>query len=158
TDRGIRIKSTRGRGGVIEDVRFDNIVMKNIREEAITLNMFYTDAPPEPFSERTSVFRNIHISAISGHGEKAGLLLGLAESPLTDVTLRDIDLVAKQGFFVCDARRVVLSGVRVDATAGPAFLFERVEGLTLSEASTNAPHAAAPVVQLSDVQDAFVHG
>ena len=31
TDRGIRIKSTRGRGGVVEDIQVDNIVMRNIK-------------------------------------------------------------------------------------------------------------------------------
>jgi polygalacturonase len=31
TDRGIRIKSARGRGGVVEEIRVSNIVMKNIK-------------------------------------------------------------------------------------------------------------------------------
>ncbi|HEY4158346.1 MAG TPA: glycoside hydrolase family 28 protein [Polyangiaceae bacterium] len=157
TDRGIRIKSTRGRGGVIEDVRVDNIVMKNIREEAITLNMFYTDAPPEPFSARTPVFRNIHISAISGQGKQAGLLLGLAESPLEDVTLRDIDLQTEIGMVIRDARRIALSDVRVDASSGPALIAERCETLTLSDVGTNTPHPAVPTLKLSNVQDTFVH-
>jgi len=34
TDRGIRIKTTRGRGGIVEDIRVDNIIMKNIKEQA----------------------------------------------------------------------------------------------------------------------------
>ena len=45
TDRGIRIKSTRGRGGVVETVSVSNIVMRDIREEAITLNLFYSNLP-----------------------------------------------------------------------------------------------------------------
>ena len=77
TDRGIRIKTTRGRGGIVEDVSVSNIVMKDIRGEAITLNMFYSDVPPEPVSERTPRFRNIHISGVTGDAEQAGVLLGL---------------------------------------------------------------------------------
>jgi polygalacturonase len=53
TDRGIRIKTTRGRGGVVEDIRVDNVIMKNIREQAIVLDMEYAKVNPEPVSERT---------------------------------------------------------------------------------------------------------
>jgi len=48
TTNGIRIKSTRGRGGVIENVRISNLVMRNIREEAIVLTTFYRKSDPEP--------------------------------------------------------------------------------------------------------------
>lgn len=40
-DRGIRIKSMRGRGGYIEDVWFENIEIRDVREEAVQINMFY---------------------------------------------------------------------------------------------------------------------
>ena len=85
TERGIRIKSTRGRGGVVEDVRVSNIVMRDIKQEAITLNSFYTDVPPEPVSERTPRFRNIRISGITANADQAGTLLGLEEARLDDV-------------------------------------------------------------------------
>ena len=48
TDRGIRIKTARGRGGVVEEIRVDNIVMKNIKEQAIVLDMQYAKTNPEP--------------------------------------------------------------------------------------------------------------
>ena len=47
TDRGIRIKSTRGRGGVVEDIRVSNIVMSNIKQEAVVLNLKYSQMPAE---------------------------------------------------------------------------------------------------------------
>src|SRR5262249_33637193 len=74
-DRGIRIKTKRGRGATVEDVTVSNIVMKDIRGEAITINMFYDPgksqnldlgAQAEPVSERTPTFKNIHLSAITG--------------------------------------------------------------------------------------------
>lgn len=37
TDSGIRLKSSRGRGGVVEELRVDNIVMKNIQRNAFIL-------------------------------------------------------------------------------------------------------------------------
>src|SRR5262249_14873072 len=53
TERGIRIKSTRGRGGVVEDVQVSNIVVRDLKHEAVALDLYYTEAPPEPLSERT---------------------------------------------------------------------------------------------------------
>ena len=41
TDSGIRLKSSRGRGGVVEELRVDNIVMKNIQRNAFIFDLFY---------------------------------------------------------------------------------------------------------------------
>ena len=53
---GIRLKSTRGRGGIVEDIRVSNIVMSNIKKEAIVLNLKYSKMPAEPKSDRTRNF------------------------------------------------------------------------------------------------------
>jgi polygalacturonase len=125
TDRGIRIKSTRGRGGVVEDVRVSNIVMSDIKNEAITLNMFYTDAPAEPVSERTPRFRGIHISGVTAAARQAGTLLGLPEARLEDVTLDDVDIAADTGLVLRDADQVLLRAVRIRTKSGPAITTER---------------------------------
>jgi polygalacturonase len=158
TDRGVRIKSTRGRGGTVENVQVSNIVVRRIRDEAIVLTLAYTDAPPEPASERTPHFRNIHISGISGDAGQAGLVLGLPEAPIENVSFSDIDLVAQRGFAIKDARDVTLRGVRVDTAGGPAFSVERTAGLVLAGVGTRAPHPQTPVVDLADVQRVFLQG
>ena len=94
TERGIRIKSTRGRGGVVEDIQVNNIVMRNIKQEAIILDLLYSKMPPEPFSDRTPVFRNINISHLTGTGVSIPIKIrGLEESPVTDITLSDIHIL-----------------------------------------------------------------
>ena len=158
TDRGIRIKSTRGRGGVVEDVRVQNIVMKNVREEAITLNLYYTNAPPEPVSERTPRFRNIHLSGISGFAGEAGAILGLEEARIENVTLTDVDLVAQKGLSIKDASHLGLSGVRIDTAAGPSLRIDRSDDVHLFDFRTLTPHAATPVIELANVKRAFLHG
>ena len=93
TDRGIRIKSTRGRGGVVEDIQVSNIVMRNIKEEAVILSLEYKKVAAEPFSDRTPVFRNIHISNMIVTGVKCPIrIVGLAESPVTDVSFTNINI------------------------------------------------------------------
>ena len=46
TDRGIRLKSRRGRGGVIEDIRVNNLIMDNVICP-FTLNLYYFVVPKE---------------------------------------------------------------------------------------------------------------
>jgi polygalacturonase len=131
TDRGIRLKSTRGRGGTIENVRASNIVMRHIREEAITLNLHYTNAPREAVSARTPHFRGIHLSEISGDAEKAGALLGLEEAPLEEISLSNIALSTRKGFVIRDAANVELQTVRIHVDEGPAITAERTQNLVL---------------------------
>jgi polygalacturonase len=115
TDRGIRIKSTRGRGGVVEDIQVNNIVMKDIKEEAITLDMLYTKMPLESMSERTPVFRNIHISNLTGTNVLIPIKIrGLEESPITDITFTNINITAKQKCVFQNYKRVVLKDVLVN--------------------------------------------
>ncbi len=93
TDRGIRLKSTRGRGGTVEDIRVSNIVMNDIRQEAIVFNLKYSQMPQEPKSERTPVFRNIHISGVTVNDVKTPIkIVGLEEAPISDLILRDIHI------------------------------------------------------------------
>jgi hypothetical protein len=109
-------------------------------------------------SDRTPHLRGIHLSAISGDAEKAGLLLGLEESPLEDITLSDIALSAKKGLIVRNARNVELDTVRIDAADGPAITAEHTEDLELSGVRTQAPHRGTPVILLSNVARSLVRG
>lgn len=93
TDRGIRLKSTRGRGGVVEDVRISNIVMKDIKQEALVFNLKYSKMPQEPKSDRTPVFRHIHVSGVTVSDVKTPIkIVGLEEAPITGIVLRDIHI------------------------------------------------------------------
>lgn len=116
TDRGIRIKSTRGRGGVVEDIRVSNIVMNNIKQEAVVLNLKYSGMPAEPKSERTPVFRNIHISGMTVTDVKTPIrIAGLEEAPITDIVLRDIHIQgARLKCVFEDCERITLEDVMVN--------------------------------------------
>lgn len=104
TDRGIRFKSRRGRGGVVEDIRVNNIVMKDVLCPFI-LNLYYFCGPrgmdkyvwdknPYPVTEETPAFRRIHFSNITARDIRsaAGFLYGLAEMYVEDITFENIDI------------------------------------------------------------------
>lgn len=53
TDVGLRFKSTRGRGGVVENIFIDNINMIDISNDALTMDLYYAvnDFPETPIPD-----------------------------------------------------------------------------------------------------------
>jgi polygalacturonase len=158
TDRGIRIKSMRGRGGFVENVRISNITMRNIAREGIAVTLNYKPSEPEPVSERTPLFQNIDISGITGDAKIAGQVLGLAERPIKGVRLTDCRLKAETGFKVVDAAGIEFHNVTVDTDKGPALLADKVQDLELDRFTTTKPHPKVPVIDLRNAVRVFVHG
>ncbi len=158
TERGIRLKSARGRGGVVEDVRASNLVMRGIRREAILVTTFYEKSDPEPVSERTPIFRNIRFNAITGDAKAAGELTGLAEMPLEGISFTDVQLDAETGFRITDARQVGFHHVTINTTKGPAIVADKTADLELDGFKCLKPPPKTPVVDLLGVKRVFIHG
>lgn len=116
TDRGIRIKSTRGRGGYVEDVRVSNIVMNNIKKEAFVFNLKYSDMPQEPKSDRTPEYRNISISDVIVRNVQTPIkIVGLEEAPITGIVLKNIQIEdARDKSVFQDCNGVILDNVTVN--------------------------------------------
>ncbi|WP_418262449.1 glycoside hydrolase family 28 protein [Flavobacterium faecale] len=158
TDRGIRIKSARGRGGVVEEIRVDNIVMKDIKQEAIVLNLFYDkDAKEEPVSERTPIFRNIHMSNITGSNiNKAGAILGISEMPIQNISFSNINMEAKEGFTLSTATDVEFHDVKVNATIGASFKITDSKNIILDNVGSSSPQKGIPVIKLENVSNTMI--
>ncbi|HEX3797093.1 MAG TPA: glycoside hydrolase family 28 protein [Verrucomicrobiae bacterium] len=157
TDRGIRITSARGRGGVVEDVRINNIVMRNIHNEAVIITTFYESSDVEPFSERTPVFRNIRLSGLTGDAKIAGDLSGLDEMPLDGISFSDVKLDTTTGLTIKDARNISLHNVIINTTKGSPIVTDRVTNLELDSVSTTQTNGA-PLIVVGDAKNVFVHG
>jgi hypothetical protein len=156
TDRGIRIKTTRGRGGVVEDIRVDNIVMKNIKQQAIVLDMQYTRMPAEPLSERTPQFRNIRLSNITAYTKQAMYINGLDEMPVQEISLNDIVFEAETGITIKNAKDIEMHNVRVNTKTGPALLVEKTIRLDIDGLTSAKPIADMPLIKLNNVQDVLM--
>lgn len=109
TDRGIRLKTRRGRGGTVEDIRINNIIMDDVICPFI-LNLYYFCGPrgkekyvwdkkPYPITEETPTFRRIHFNNITARNVQgaAGFIYGLAENYITDVSFDNIDISMAEG-------------------------------------------------------------
>ncbi|MEG1586027.1 MAG: glycoside hydrolase family 28 protein [Bacteroidales bacterium] len=159
TDRGIRLKSTRGRGGIVEEITVSNVVMKNIKKEAIVLNLFYSNMPKEPVSDRTPVFRNIHISNLVGtRVNQAIKVLGIEEMPISDISFNNIHIQSESGVFIELARNVDLNNVRVDNRIGAPFELKQVENAVLNNIKSGTPVSGKPLIELVDCKDLFITG
>jgi polygalacturonase len=161
TQNGIRIKSARGRGGVVEDLRFDNWTMENVGE-AITINNYYmmegeTQTSQEPVSIRTPVFRNIAVSNVTVNGAKVLIdVLGLPEMPIANVHINDVIGTGKVGLIDDYSDGLELHNVQLNTESGPAFQARNSTNLELDRVSTRKPHADTPVIRLDNTPGAIV--
>jgi polygalacturonase len=105
-DNGIRIKSMRGAGGPVENVRYTDIQMKNVAN-AIYLDLNYVDNNNPDFKgdggKIPSITRVLidHVSIVNS--KNAGRFVGLPESKITNITLREVTIVAEKNFLIKDA-------------------------------------------------------
>lgn len=157
TDRGIRIKTARGRGGVVEDIRVDNIIMKNIREQAIVLDMQYAKTEQEPVSSRTPQFRNIHFSNITANTNEAVFINGLEEMPVNDITFSDVQFEAKTGATIRNASYIEWHNVRINNSSGASLIAENVTDLLIDGVRNLKPVGGVPTLSFTNVQNAFVY-
>ncbi|QHL86726.1 glycoside hydrolase family 28 protein [Nibribacter ruber] len=156
TDIGLRFKSTRGRGGVVENIWISNIDMINIPTQAISFNLFYGGNSPVleedqrasdetrveklvPVTEETPSFKNIWMRNITVSGAaEAVALQGLPEMNLQNVNIENSFLKATRGISAVDATGITLKNVKVITEKGPALTIYnsknvKVEGLTYNE-------------------------
>jgi polygalacturonase len=158
TDRGIRIKTQRGRGAVVENIRFDNWVIIDAPREAIHITSNYSRQPEEPKSERTPVLRNIAISNITiVNAAKVGEIAGLSEQAIEQIRISDLKGTGKLGFSADAADDLELHDVRIDAREGAPFIFTNSRRLHLDHlAVTTVPASGSPVVSYTNVTDAVL--
>jgi polygalacturonase len=126
TDKGLRIKSQRGRGGVVEGIAMSNVVMQDV-PEAFTITMFYAgaDTPEEtyPVNEGTPRFRDILINNVTARGSKtAGQITGLREMDIASITFSNVRIQAQKGFTCHHAKDVWLNNVLIEPAQGPAWI------------------------------------
>ena len=129
TDVGLRFKSTRGRGGIVENIFIDGISMMNIVNDAITFNMYYggisvaeakaagivnDNTTKKPVDETTPIFRNINIQNVVCNGAgRAMEFNGLPEMPMDRINLKNITIRAKEDATFTNCIRIKQDNVKI---------------------------------------------
>ncbi|MEO7048708.1 MAG: glycoside hydrolase family 28 protein, partial [Ferruginibacter sp.] len=129
TDIGLRFKTTRGRGGIVENIYVKNISMKDIAGEAILFDMYYMAKDPVPLAgekrsepkvemlpvtDATPRFRNFYIKNITCLGAaKAIFIRGLPEMNIHDINLKNITITANKGIDISEAKNISMQNVKL---------------------------------------------
>lgn len=146
TDVGLRFKSTRGRGGVVENIWIENIRMTNIPTEPILFDLFYSGKsaleeleegksiqPALPaVTEETPSFRNISIRNVTCKGARRAMYFnGLPEMKIQNVALEDITITADRGIELIHAENVSVKNVHINVKEGKELLSQHTNQLVV---------------------------
>jgi len=136
SDIGIRVKSNAGRGGKVQNIYCDNIVMKNIVNEAILFDTYYEDVVAGKDKVVTTArdkipeFTNFYLSNISCNGAATAVYMnGLPEMPVHNIYFNNVNLTADKGFVANYAENIDCSKIKLNASK-PLYKLENTKNIT----------------------------
>jgi len=114
TDIGLRFKTVRGRGGVVEKIYASNINMKDIVGAAVSFDMYYFASPKivngipqvefEPVTEATPTFKDFYINNVACNGAAEAIFIrGIPEMHIANINLSNMVLQADEGIECIEA-------------------------------------------------------
>jgi hypothetical protein len=115
--------------------------MQNIQRTAFVFNLLYDRGTSvEPVSERTPVFRNIHISEVTGVDvARIGAMTGIEEMPVDEVSFSNVNIKGETGFIAKTAKNLHFSNVDLCVERGPSFSFTDCHNVTLDDIRSGCP-------------------
>ena len=129
TDSGIRIKTVRGNGGLLQNATYEHLTMTDVKNP-IYINDYYPErnAPKdpatekaEPVNDRTPVNKNITIRDVTiSDCPNAGTIRGLPEMPIASLTFSNVTITAKTGMKIYHARGVRFINSKISVESGKA--------------------------------------
>ena len=169
TDVGIRFKSMRGNGGLVENVFMDGIQMRDIQNEAILFDMYYGGGAPEVESskdrdtrraeqvnDRTPRFQNISMKNIVCNGAARAMVVdGLPEMPVRNVALENVSVSAENGVTLIDVDGIQLNGCRFDAKTSPLISVSQGQNVTMKDGEY--PNTTGVLVKVSGEKSGNIH-
>jgi polygalacturonase len=110
TTSGIRMKSGRDRGGTVQNLTYSNITMTNV-QNPIDITSYYPTMPTDPTadsaqatSSTTPYWKDIIIQNVTVTGStNGGILLGLPEAKISNVTFDNVRIQANTGMVIYHA-------------------------------------------------------
>jgi polygalacturonase len=146
TVAALRIKSKIGRGGVIEDIWFRDIIVTGLRDKpAFWLDAFYASHTVTPAAATMTKFRNIHVENLASWGGVRSIEIGAyAELPAENITLENVFVSAQDGLIVENISGVTFSKVNILPNSGNGAELEPVMRIVNSRNVTISGARAFP--------------
>jgi polygalacturonase len=131
TVNGLRIKSSRERGGLVQDITYRDITMTNVRLP-ILITAYYpnipTNDPAQAVTATTPIYRGIRISNLTATSpESAGFIVGLPECSVSNTVLENVTLRAPLGLTIRNAKNVELKNAKIEVQRGAPLIEENAE-------------------------------
>jgi polygalacturonase len=127
TDAGIRIKTPRGNGGLVQNLTYENLTMTDVKNP-IYINDYYPErtapkdpstAKSEPVNNRTPIIKKIIIRNLAVTDcPNAGTIRGIPEMPVSDVTFSNVTISARTGMTIDDAREIRFISSKITVETG----------------------------------------
>lgn len=154
SDIGLRFKTTRGRGGVVENIFIKDIYMKDIPGEAILFDMYYAAKDPVPLEgekrelpkvemlpvdETTPQFQNFNISNVYVNGaQRAIFIRGLPEMHIKNIKIVNSVFQSKEGVDIQEASDIQLNNVKVfSKNTNPVIDITQSDNISISKFDFN---------------------
>ncbi len=154
TDVGLRFKSTRGRGGVVENIYISDINMTDIPSQAISFDLYYggksiaetlaeggntISSKAMPVNEETPQFKNIVMKNITIDGAaQAVFLQGLPEMNLENISISNLLVKADKGVTIIDGNGIKISDAKFDIKESNVFTIYNVKNSALKNVEINS--------------------
>ncbi len=139
SDIGIRVKSNSGRGGKVEQIFIDSILMDNIPNEAISFDTYYEDVTAgkdkkdvvTTATDKIPEFTQFFISNINCRKASTGLFIdGLASMPVHDIQLKNVKLTADKSVDINYAKNI--TGINIEFDSKKGFSIKNAEGIVFN--------------------------
>lgn len=129
---GFRIKSTRSRGGFIENIWVSDVVMNQIREEAVVFNLQYTSALKNKSASRVPILRNIHVNNMSGDClGRAVDIVGQKDGIMENISFENINLAQGKKSELKYAKGISFRNISLKINDGPVLVIESSRDINL---------------------------
>ncbi|GEL10317.1 Polygalacturonase [Flavobacterium glycines] len=162
TDVGLRFKSNRGRGGVVENIFISDIYMTDIPSQAISFDLYYggksiaeqleeggnkVSNKALPVDEKTPQFKNISMNNITIAGaQQAVFLQGLPEMNLENISISNLIAKADKGVTIIDGNGIKISDAKFDIKDSNVFTIYNVKNSALKNVEINSTSPKAVTI------------
>lgn len=128
TTSGIRIKSDRTRGGLVDGCLYENMTMTDVKVP-VNITSYYPKMPvtdlAQPMSGTTPRYRNLKIvNLIADSPDSAGFVVGLPESRVVNLVFDNVKITAPRGMTIRNARAVQFKDSKIETTSGSSLILE----------------------------------
>jgi len=150
TDVGIRFKSNRGRGGVVENIYISDIYMLDIATDSFLFDLYYggksasevledgsnktTEEAIPPVTAETPCFRNIYVkNLVSRNARRAMYFNGLPEMNISNINLENAVITSQFGAELVEADGVKFTHVNIIPRQGAAYILNNVKNFSATK-------------------------